>query len=137
EKYRPYSRKPEVEFGHSLEGDLARRDFTINAMALDVTRPGGALIDPHDGRGDLARRLIRAVGDPNERFAEDPLRLLRAVRFATQLDFRLDPETAAGVRRLAAELAWVPKERVQPELDRILLDRRAADGIGMLCELGL
>ena len=137
ERYQPYSRKPEVEFGDSLEGDLKRRDFTINAIAVDVTRPDAPLIDPHDGREDLARRLIRAVGDPDERFSEDPLRLLRAVRFATQLDFRIDPPTAAAMRRDAAELAWIPKERIQPELDRILLADRVADGIVMLCDFGL
>ena len=141
ETYRPYSRKPRVEFGQSLLGDLSRRDFTINALALDVTGAEadgvGELIDPYDGQRDLAHRLVRAVGDPDERFAEDPLRLLRAVRFATQLDFRLDPDTAAALERRASELAWIPKERVQPELNRILLPERVGEGICKLCDLGL
>lgn len=149
ETYQPYSRKPDVQFGTSLEGDLARRDFTINAMAIEVTDLGSSgprsvvrgaasgVIDPHDGQGDLARRLVRAVSDPNQRFAEDPLRLLRAVRFATQLDFKLDPDTAAALRRQADELAWIPRERIQPELSRILLSERVGQGITMLCDLGL
>ena len=137
ETYQPYSRKPQVNFGQTLLGDLGRRDFTINAMALDVTRPDGELVDPHDGQGDLDRRLIRAVGNAAERFKEDPLRLLRAVRFATQLDFTLEPATAAALNRYADELAWVPKERVQPELEAILLSSRPAAGLRLLCDLGL
>jgi poly(A) polymerase len=136
ETYAPYSRKPSVEFGHSLEGDLGRRDFTINAMALDALRPD-VLVDPFEGQEDLRRRLIRAVGRADERFAEDPLRLLRAVRFSAQLDFHLDPETASALCRQAGELAWIPKERVQPELSRILLSAHAAEGLQKLCDLGL
>jgi poly(A) polymerase len=139
ESYQPYSRKPQVEFGQSLEGDLARRDFTINAMALELVEPGAetTLIDPFGGQADLGRRLIRAVGRPAERFSEDPLRLLRAVRFATQLGFELDPETGAAVQKHSSELAWIPNERIQPELDRILLSPAAADGIRLLCDLDL
>jgi poly(A) polymerase len=137
EAYQPYSRKPKVEFGQSLFGDLARRDFTINAMALEVTRETPTLVDPYDGQADLSRRVVRAVGNPSERFAEDPLRLLRAVRFTTQLDFWLDAETEQAIRQQAAELEWIPNERIQPEIDRILLDQRAAEGVGRLCDLGL
>ena len=89
EQYEPGSRKPQVRFGNSLLGDLSRRDFTINAMAKDAAR--GEIIDPFGGQRDLASRTIRAVGDPAERFAEDPLRLLRAVRFAVQLVFEIEP----------------------------------------------
>jgi poly(A) polymerase len=147
EAYEAYSRKPAVDFGQSLEADLARRDFTINAMALDLTSsdsrrsvPGESdmrLVDPYDGVEDLGRHLLRAVGNPGERFAEDPLRLLRAVRFATQLDFRIDPETSAALQAHAHELGWVPKERLQPELRQILLSERAADGLRLLCDSGL
>jgi poly(A) polymerase len=139
EKYQPYSRKPQVHFGQTLVGDLSRRDFTINAMALDVTRTDGQaeLIDPYDGYRDLERGLVRAVGLPGERFAEDPLRLLRAVRFVAQLGFHLDRETAGALKTQAMELAWIPKERVQPELDRILLSERAAGAIRQLCDLSL
>src|SRR5207342_3026067 len=85
EEYEPGSRKPKVEFGHSLDGDLSRRDFTINAMAVDAS--AGVLVDPFGGREDLERREIRAVGMAADRFAEDPLRLLRAVRLSAQLGF--------------------------------------------------
>src|SRR4029077_12669863 len=88
EEYEPGSRKPKVEFGHSLDGDLSRRDFTINAMAVDAST--GRLADPFGGREDLARREIRAVGVAADRFAEDPLRLLRAVRLSAQLGFEID-----------------------------------------------
>jgi poly(A) polymerase len=137
ETYQPYSRKPSVAFGQSLIGDLSRRDFTINAIALDVKRAGDPPVDPYDGQGDLERRLVRAVGQPQQRFAEDPLRLLRAVRFATQLHFDLDWDTAQALTRQAADLAWVPRERVQPELRQLLLSERAAEGIRQLCDLGL
>ena len=142
EAYRPYSRKPVVEFGHSLEGDLARRDFTMNAIALNLLGDGSPaddpkLVDPFGGQEDLVRRIVRAVGAPSERFSEDPLRLLRAVRFAVQLHFRIAPETASAARQQSAELAWIPKERLQPELDRILLSGRPDQGIQLLCELGL
>src|SRR5205814_9714549 len=113
ETYRPYSRKPRVEFGQSLLGDLSRRDFTINALALDVTRPEAdgvdELIDPYDGQRDLAHRLVRAVGDPDERFAEDPLRLLRAVRSPTRPAFRPTPPTAPAPGRRAPGPPRLPR----------------------------
>lgn len=137
ERYQPYSRKPDVQFGDSLVGDLSRRDFTINALAIDVIDPASPLVDPFGGQADLARRLVRAVGDPDERFSEDPLRLLRAVRFATVLDFVIEAATARAIKRRAAELRWIPKERIQPELNRILLAEHAARGIRLLCDLGL
>jgi poly(A) polymerase len=135
EHYEPRSRKPDVEFGTSLEGDLSRRDFTINAMALEVR--SGRLVDPFCGERDLGLRLIRAVGSPEERFEEDPLRMLRAVRFAVQLDFRIDQSTVAAIRRQAANLAHISRERIAQEMNRILVEPRAAHGIRLLCDLGL
>ncbi len=135
ERYRPHSRKPEVEFGDSLLGDLSRRDFTINAMALDVQ--SGELTDPFSGRADLDARLVRAVGPPTERFSEDPLRLLRAVRFAVQLEFSIELATAAAVRDQAASLADISQERVAQELGKVLVAEGASEGIRMLCDLGL
>jgi poly(A) polymerase len=103
EQYNPESRKPEVCFGDSLEDDLARRDFTINALARDPL--DGKIIDLYHGRQDLEAHLIRAVGDePDKRFEEDPLRLLRAVRFAAQLDFTIEPVTYAAIARQASTL---------------------------------
>jgi poly(A) polymerase len=135
EEYTPRSRKPAVRFGTSLEGDLARRDFTINAIAQDVRT--GALIDPFGGVRDLEARVVRAVGNADERFAEDPLRLLRAVRFVAQLEFRLAPDTAAAIARQADLLADISRERIAQEMDKLLVAPRAGHGLRLLCDLGL
>jgi tRNA nucleotidyltransferase/poly(A) polymerase len=117
-------RRPEhVRWGTSLADDLARRDFTVNAIAWrpsDLERGEGALVDPFDGIGDLRRGVLRAVGDPAERFAEDALRMVRAVRFATRLGLGLDPETEAAIAARAAEVASLSGERVRDELLRML-----------------
>ena len=135
ERYNPKSRKPEVTFGVSLEEDLARRDFTMNAMAQEVrTR---TIVDPFGGRQDLDNRLIRAVGDPAARFAEDPLRLLRAVRFATTLGFTIEPATATAIKKQAAELQNISRERVAEEMNKILLAERPSRGLRLLADLGL
>src|SRR5215470_11704029 len=103
ERYNPDSRKPEVAFGTVLEEDLLRRDFTINAMARDPLT--GAIIDPFEGRADLEAHVLRAVGnEPEKRFDEDPLRLLRAVRFAAQLDFAIESRTAQAIINQAQTL---------------------------------
>ena len=103
----------EVRFTNKLEEDLRRRDFTINAMAYnDEVR----LVDVFGGMQDLNHHLIRCVGDPRERFSEDALRILRAVRFSAQLDFPIEPETAAAVREMAPSLRNISAERIQAEL---------------------
>ena len=135
EQYEPLSRKPAVSFGTTLEGDLSRRDFTINAMAQDVIT--GEIVDPHGGIADLRARIIRAVGTPEERFAEDPLRLLRAVRLAVELRFRLDAKTAEGIRATAHTLASISRERVAEEMNRILTSPQPGRGVRLLCDLGL
>ncbi len=135
EEYTPRSRKPAVRFGTSLEGDLARRDFTINAMAQDVR--SGRLIDPFGGARDLEARVVRAVGNADERFVEDPLRLLRGVRFVAQLGFRLAPDSAAAIARQADLLADISRERIGQEMDRLLVTAGAGDGLRLLCDLGL
>ena len=114
-RYTDHRRPDRVEFTVDLGEDLARRDFTINAMAWE---PSG-LTDPFGGRADLAAGVIRCVGEPERRFGEDALRLLRALRFAAQLDFRLEEGTAAGVRACAPQLACVSRERVAEELKRL------------------
>src|SRR5437764_14858250 len=135
QRYSPRSRKPEVTFGVSLGEDLARRDFTMNAMAQEVrTR---TIVDPFGGRQDLDNKLIRAVGDPAARFTEDPLRLLRAVRFATTLGFTIEPATAAAIKTQAAELQNISRERVAEEMNRILLAERPSRGLRLLADLGL
>ena len=135
EAYQPGSRKPEVAFRRELADDLSRRDFTINAMALDPRT--GAIADPFGGQADLSSGRIRAVGNAAERFTEDPLRLLRAVRFASRLGFQIDPETATAIAQAAAALATISRERVRDELEKLLLGPAPARGILLLCDLGL
>jgi poly(A) polymerase len=135
EIYQPGSRKPDVQFGVSLEADLGRRDFTVNAMAQDVQ--SGQIIDPHGGIADVVAGQIRSVGVPDERFREDPLRVLRCVRFAVQLDFEVEAATAAAARRNAPELANISVERIAAELNLILLTGRPDRGLVMMLELGI
>ncbi|MHB9092594.1 MAG: HD domain-containing protein [Chloroflexota bacterium] len=135
EQYEPRSRKPSVTFGTTLVDDLSRRDFTINAIAQDATT--GDLIDPFDGTADLRRRVVRAVGVPAERFAEDPLRLLRAVRFAVQLDFDIAPETATAIQATASTLVNISRERIAEEMNRILVSPQPGCGVRLLVDLGL
>jgi poly(A) polymerase/tRNA nucleotidyltransferase (CCA-adding enzyme) len=121
--YRDRRRPEEVRFGATLAEDLARRDFTINAMAwqpLDLDAGRGRLVDPLGGRADLAAGILRAVGDPRARFAEDALRIIRAARFAAGLGLRIEPETAAALRDMAATVDGVSGERVREELVRML-----------------
>ena len=135
EAYTPGSRKPRVAFGTNLEADLARRDFTVNAMARPAL--GGEIVDPFGGRTDLGARIIRAVGNPDERFAEDPLRLLRAVRFAAQFAFTIEPGTRDSIGRNADALRTISAERITQEMNRILLAPRPSRPIRELCDLGL
>lgn len=117
--YRDRRRPDGVTWGRSLADDLARRDFTINALAWlpeDEGSGSGRLVDPFGGAADLRAGLLRAVGDPNLRFTEDALRLVRAVRFASRFDLRLDPTTEAAIRRHAADAAGLSGERVRDEL---------------------
>lgn len=136
EAYEPGSRKPKVEFGQTLTDDLARRDFTINAIALDA-RGSASVEDPFEGRRDLERGVIRAVGTAAERFREDPLRLLRAVRFAARLGFEIDPVTRQAIRESATALASISRERVRDELQKMLLSVQPARGVQLLCDLDL
>lgn len=120
-----------VCFDTDLTGDLARRDFTINAMALDEH---GDVIDPFDGQNDLLHRQIRAVGDPLVRFSEDALRILRGVRFAAQLGFSIEPETAHAMKVCAPMVDHVSAERIKTEVEKILLSPDP-QWVGMLVEL--
>ena len=113
-----------VTFGVTLQQDLSRRDFTIGAMAWDTEK--NCLIDPFGGQRDLQNRLLRAVGDPDRRFAEDGLRILRGLRFAAELGFAVEPETAAALRRNAPRLQSLSPERVRAELQKLLCGRAAA-----------
>jgi tRNA nucleotidyltransferase (CCA-adding enzyme) len=119
-------RHAEVEFGVSLDDDLARRDFTINAIAWDPIAE--RLHDPFDGQGDLDRAVVRAVGDPDARFQEDRLRALRAIRFAARFDFRIEPATWAGICRSAPHLGRLSAERVKQELEKTMEQVRRPSG---------
>ncbi len=134
-EYRDGRHPTRVSFSGEAE-DACRRDFTVNAVFLDPVT--GAVHDHVGGRADMEARVIRAVGDPSARFAEDHLRLLRAVRFSASLDFRLDPTTAAGIRAHAGSIALVSAERIRDELTRLLLESvRPGGAVGLLDELGL
>lgn len=128
------SRHPDaVSFGVGLVEDLSRRDFTVNAMALPEYGP---VIDPFGGQEDLKRKIIRCVGDPDKRFSEDALRMLRGVRFAAQLGFTLEEETRGAMGRSASLAAKVSRERIRVEMEKTLLSPRP-EGIGEMVELGL
>ena len=133
--YRDGRHPDSVRLGVSLEADLARRDFTINAMALPLD--GRGLVDPHGGQADLRDGLIRAVGDPLERFAEDGLRPLRACRFASQLGFRVAPATLAAIPARLAVAGKVAPERVQVELTKLLTGAHPHAGLETLRTSGL
>ena len=135
ETYPTPDRRPAVTHGVSLVEDLARRDFTINAMALDLL--DGALIDPFGGIADLSRRQISAVGDAHERFNEDPLRILRAARFAAQLDFAIVPATLDAMRELGPQLERISKERVAAELNKLLVAEAVERGLAVLHQADL
>ena len=126
---------PFRENGRSLTDDLSYRDFTIDAMAYDPKN--GAIIDPFGGKTDLARRLIRAVEDPAVRFHEDPLRLMRSVRLATELDFRIEDTTLKSVTRMAHLLPSMAAERIREELMKVLESRKPSRGFNLMVRTGL
>lgn len=129
EQYKPRSRKPDVEFVTDITADLSRRDFTFNAMAI---RHDGKIIDPFDGQSALSRGVIKAVGMPSHRFKEDPLRLLRMVRFAAQYGWQIDGDTLAAARKMSYKILEVSKERWNPEMDKILMSPTPSHGLSFL-----
>jgi poly(A) polymerase len=133
--YDPTSRKPEVAFGDSLEGDLSRRDFTVNSMAIRL--PGLTFVDPFDGLRDLARGVLRTPVDPRQSFDDDPLRMMRAARFAAQLGFRVDDAALAAATDMAERISIVSAERVRDELVKLLLSPQPRPGLRVLVDTGL
>jgi poly(A) polymerase len=129
------SRKPAVVYGNSLGGDLARRDFTINAMALRL--PSREFVDPFGGTADLAARVLRTPGSPAVSFGDDPLRMLRAARFASTLGFTVDPAARASATELADRIGIVSAERVRAELEKLLLGADPVAGLRLLVDTGL
>ncbi|MGW7572771.1 CCA tRNA nucleotidyltransferase [Streptomyces sp. NPDC054765] len=135
EAYDRTSRKPEVSYGDSIEEDLVRRDFTVNAMA--VLLPQKEFVDPHDGLEDLAARVLRTPGTPEESFSDDPLRMMRAARFAAQLDFEVAPEVIAAMKAMSDRIEIVSAERVRDELNKLILSAHPREGLRLLVDSGL
>jgi poly(A) polymerase len=133
--YAGSSRKPAVVFGDNLDGDLVRRDFTINAMAVSL--PDKQFHDPYGGLGDLARGVIRTPAAPEISFSDDPLRMMRAARFAAQLDFSVAPEVVAAMKAMAERISIISAERVRDELTRLLLSARPRRGLDLMVSTGL
>lgn len=135
ETYDPDSRKPEVDYGDSLAGDLGRRDFTVNAMAIAL--PGREFEDPYGGIVDLAHRVLRTPGRPEDSFGDDPLRMMRAARFAAQLGFTVAPEVRQAMTGMAERITIVSAERVRDELVKLVCSPRPRTGLSLLVETGL
>ena len=137
ESYDPQSRKPDVNFGDSIEGDLSRRDFTINAMALELTTDEPTFIDLFDGAGDLAKKVLRTPGSATSSFTDDPLRMLRAARFAAQLDFSVDPSVIAAIVEMSDRLSIISAERIRDEFIKTLMSPNPRLGLRLLVETDL
>lgn len=136
-KYSDYRRPDAVQFAKTIEEDLARRDFTVNAFALNLASKDSEIIDPYGGLADLEKNSIRAVGDPDQRFHEDALRLLRAVRFSVELGFSIEEETLSALKKNAKLLKEIASERIRDEFIKILMSTRAAEGVRLLEDVGL
>ena len=137
EKYDEDSRNPDVEYGDSIEGDLSRRDFTINAMALELTTDTPEFIDPFNGIDDLAKKIIRTPASAEQSFSDDPLRMMRAARFAAQLNFTLDEEVVDAMKDMAGRISIISSERIRDEFIKMLLSSAPRTGITILVETGL
>ena len=137
ESYSAQSRNPDVEQA-SLEEDRKRRDFTINAMSIKLDEKDfGELIDPFDGTGDIERKLIRTPLPPSQTFIDDPLRMMRAIRFASQLSFEIEGETLQAIKDNASRISIITKERITDELNKILLSKKPSVGFDLLYQTGL
>jgi poly(A) polymerase len=138
DRYDRVSRNPDVIFGDTVEGDLARRDFTVNAMAVQLPlRGAGVVVDPHGGMAALARRELDTPATPEESFADDPLRMLRAARFVSQLGFTLAPRVREALVAMAGEIRRITVERVSAELSKLLLGADPRAGVELMVDTGL
>ncbi len=137
ESYDPSSRKPDVDFGETIEGDLGRRDFTINAMALELTTETPTFIDLHDGITDLMKGVLRTPGKAEDSFSDDPLRMMRAARFAAQLNFSLDPALAQAIESMVERITIISAERVHDELIKLIMSNNPRVGLTVLADSGL
>ena len=137
EAYDPDSRKPEVRYSTDITQDLSRRDFTINAMALELTADEPTLVDPFGGAADLMTRTLRTPLSPEESFSDDPLRMMRAARFVAQLQVTPDPALVAAVSEMGGRMSIVSMERVRAELDKLMTADHPAPGLWFLIDTGL
>jgi len=137
EVYDANSRKPDVDFGDTIEGDLKRRDFTINAMALELTTATPTFIDLFDGVNDLAKKSIRTPGAATDSFSDDPLRMMRAARFAAQLNFGIDPEVSEAIIAMKDRIDIISAERVRDEFTKLIMSDNPRLGLSVLVETGL
>ena len=137
EVYVSESRKPEVKFGDSIEVDLYRRDFTVNAMAIELTTDAPIFIDPHNGVRDLLVKTLRTPGSPELSFGDDPLRMLRAARFAAQLGFAIAPEVLKAMSEMSSRLEIISAERIHDEFVKIMMSPSPRIGITTLVDTGL
>lgn len=137
ENYEKDSRKPAVEFGENIEGDLSRRDFTINAMALELTTDEPTFIDLFNGVDDLQNKVIKTPGKPSDSFTDDPLRMMRAARFMSQLNFTIDESVLVAIKEMAHRLSIISSERVRDEFIKIIMSDNPRLGITLLVECGL
>ena len=137
DSYESDSRKPEVNFGDSIEGDLVRRDFTVNAMAIELTTQTAEFIDPHNGVTDLLKKVLRTPGTPELSFSDDPLRMLRAARFAAQLDFTINDDVLNAMKEMADRLSIISAERIRDEFIKTVMSDNPRLGITILVDTGL
>jgi poly(A) polymerase len=137
DSYSQDSRKPEVNFGISIEGDLSRRDFTVNSMALELTGATPQFIDPFGGLVDLAKKTLRTPGKPEDSFSDDPLRMLRAARFASQLNFQIAPDVLDAMKAMTDRLTIISAERIRDEMTKLLMSNNPRIGITILVDTGL
>ena len=137
EKYEESSRKPDVEFGDTIEGDLSRRDFTVNAMALELTTEKPEFIDPFGGIEDLTKRILRTPASAEQSFSDDPLRMMRAARFAAQLNFEIDESVISAMQSMASRISIISAERVREEFVKLLMSSNPRLGITILVDTGL
>lgn len=137
ESYDPESRKPDVEYGDSINGDLSRRDFTVNSMALELTTKTPEFIDPFNGLEDLAKKVLRTPTKAENSFSDDPLRMMRAARFASQLEFEIAPDVLQAMKDMAGRISIISAERVRDEFIKMLMSKNPRTGITLLVETGL
>ena len=137
ETYDPNSRKPDVDFGDSIEGDLHRRDFTVNAMALELTTDEPTFIDLFNGVTDLANKTLRTPGKAEDSFSDDPLRMMRAARFVSQLDFAVSPEIIEAITSMSDRISIISAERVREEFTKTLMSANPRKGLALLVDTGL